>query len=180
VAVRVVEKPQLSIWMLFIPIIFLHFMHRMQTFKAGIEACSREFLYTKQRAIDLAFETVQRGAAQGVDTTAMPAEEGEAVGPDKAAEIRARQREEIRLSTEHYVKLFRADGGTYEALVRNAYANRALYSGFLDELERAEKEVNRAALHALGGDEHLAEITAKIEAAANILREQEARAIFSL
>lgn len=178
-AVRVVEKPQLSIWMLLIPIIFLHFMHRMQTFKAGIEACSREFLFTKQRALDLALATVRRDV-EGVDATAMPAEESAAEGPDKASEIRERQREEIRLFAEHYVKLFRAGGDTYEALVKNAYANRALYSGFLNELERAEKEVNRAALHALGGDEHLAEITSKIETAAKILREQEARAIFSL
>jgi hypothetical protein len=116
---------------------------------------------------------------QSVPAAALPAEEGDARTPGKAAEIRAGQLEEIRLFAEHYLKLFRAEGDTYEALVKSAYGNPALYAGFLAELEEAEKEVNRAALHALGGDADLAEITSKIERAAKVLRQEEAQAIFS-
>jgi hypothetical protein len=176
-AVRVVDKPQLSVWMVLIPIIFLHFMHRMQTFKAGIEACSREFLYTKKRALDLAFDIVRKDS-QNRPAAAAPPEEGEEAGLDKTREVRGNQLKEIRLLAEHYLKLFKAGGDTYEALVKNAYRNRDLYSGFLNKLEQAEKEVNRAALHALSGPENLSEIASKIETGAKILREEEARAIF--
>jgi hypothetical protein len=177
VAVRVVEKPQLSVWMLLIPIIFLHFMHRMQTFKAGVETCSREFLYTRKRALDLAFDAVQRGLPS-VPAAAIPAEEGDGQASGKVAGIRAGQLAEIRIFAEHYLRLFRTEGDTYEALVKSAYGSPAVYARFLGELEQAEKEVNRAALHALGSEQHLADITSKIESAAKTLRREEAQAIF--
>ncbi|MBC8247469.1 MAG: hypothetical protein H8E81_07780, partial [Deltaproteobacteria bacterium] len=61
VAVAVIEKPQLNLWMILIPIIFLHFFYRLKKFADGQKAFAGNFILTRKRALEAAAKSIESG-----------------------------------------------------------------------------------------------------------------------
>lgn len=101
---------------------------------------------------------------------------------DKAAGVRQKQMKEIELLFDHYVQLLKTEGDGYESVLKQAYVTGFSYMHFLSQIQKAEKEVNRAALQSFANNEDIkedyAEIISKIETAVETLREQEVKKIF--
>lgn len=97
---------------------------------------------------------------------------------EEATWVARKQKQEIDLLFDHYEKLLKARGDTYDSLVRNAYGTAANYRQFADRLRKAEDEVTRAVMQEFGHKEGYLEIVARIEEAVGSLREEKFRRIF--
>lgn len=164
IAVRVVEKPALSVWMILIPLVFLHYMQRRHTFKQGVEAVAAELLRTKREALELAC------------TGATPLAN---VANDRLASVRAAETAEVALLAQHYGRLLVAEGADYGALVREAYGNSPqAYDLAMQQIAQAELEVLAAAGEKCSGMADMAELVGALERARAEVRLHEARRTF--
>ena len=180
VASRVVKTPDLTVWAVMIPFIFLFNFLR---YKRASETFALNLLFTKRLALDAARDILNQGQsrqevlAQIEDRTSdILATDKEGVYSDK---IRRKQMDEISLLLDHYLKLLDAKGDNYESLVKNAYPTQDDYKAFLHELTRAEWAVNRAAIQALGKTETAYEVISEIEKTTEGIRTGQVEKIFS-
>jgi hypothetical protein len=170
IAVAIVEKPALSVWLILVPILFLHYMHRHQKFKAGVEACAREILSTRRQALEAA-----RAQLSGDAPTALS---NPAPATEKAEAIRSAQAQEVILLERHYERLLQVDGEDYDTLVARAYPEESEYASFLQLLQHTEQEVNRRVLEASGDTPAAADLVSRLEEAQREVSMQEARRVF--
>ncbi|MBE0465734.1 MAG: NF038143 family protein [Candidatus Desulforudis sp.] len=177
VATRVVDRPELSVWMILIPLVFLHYMYRHQKFQAAVEIFSEELMFTKKTALEAAFEIKKSGVSKAEALAGCFAAQQHEFST-KADEVRRRQLEEIDLLTDHYTRLFAAEGDSYQSLLMDAYPTRSRYTEFLMQLQQVEKEVNRAAISAFGQAEGFPEIMSRMEAVTEAIRLEETKKIF--
>jgi len=189
VARKVVDKPELSVWMFLIPIVFIYYIHRYQKFQAGVKLFSKEFVFTKKAALDAAFQITRNGVSKDEAlATCCPDEEAGSAADEALAtccsdtalvkEIRRKQFKEVAFLVDHYVRLLTADGDSYQSLVKKAYT-RAGYRQFLKQLQQVEKEVNQAAKHAFKETEGFLEFMSKMEVATELLRQEETKKLFN-
>ncbi len=136
VARIVIEKPVLSVWMILVPIFFVYYFYRLKKYADGSKDFVDNFLVTRQRCLDEACRAVQTGGGphvqQVVSLSSAPAKTHGAYA------------EWIRVLVDHYMDLLRADGDTYEALVRAVYKNRTNYLLFLNRLGQVEHQFDEA------------------------------------
>lgn len=162
---RVVDKPVVSIWMVLIPILFLHYMYRHQKFKAGVAAFAAEFLKPREQAMALALGTTEQ------DDTEPPA--GGAGISAAARELERAEAAQVAVLVEHYRRLLEAEGSTYGDLVRRAYPGRADYETHLYELGETDGDINAAVLKAAPGDAAVGEIIRCLDQALRAMRGDE-------
>jgi len=175
VALRVVEKPEISAWLIVAPLYFIFFWHRFKRYQNAVETFARELVFTKKTALDAAYDMARNGLSRE-EALRVHFPEPEDGFADR--EIGRRQRREIEFLIDHYLRLLRAEGETHEMLLKNAYRNRAAYLEFLKGLQEVEKEVNRAAMRVFSHAEDFAETMASMETATETLRMQEAQKTF--
>ncbi len=175
---KIVDRPRLSAWMIVIPIIFVQYLLGYRQYKPALEAVAKEFMTTKKAALNAAFDMVERGIPKEQALAGcLPSSEGGYAEPAK--EIRRKQLKEIDLLIDHYVKLLKAEGDSYHSLLKNAYLTRISYERFLNLLQQAEKEVNRAANRAFSQTtRNFSEMLSKTEEAAEALRTAEMNTVF--
>lgn len=173
-ALRVVDKPELSVWMILIPIIFLHFMHRAQKFKSGLGAITRELFGSRELALKLARDSIIAGTGAPDPAEHLPPDDGS----DTIRELRQAELQLSRLLIEHYRKLLSADGKDYEALVREAYGDAAGYRAYLDQLGEAEGWVASHARQAAADRIEAEQVLDRIGAARDEFRAEDLRACF--
>ena len=135
-ASHVLDKPELSIWMIIIPIIFVFYFYKFQKFIDGRKTFAEHYLVSRKRALDEAVEVVSTGREPDIENLATLSDV-----PDS---FRGQQAEVFAVLVEHFMKLLRLDGEDFASLVKSAYGDRMNYLLFLNRLNRAEKEVNTA------------------------------------
>lgn len=189
VAMRILDRPTISAWMILIPILFIHYISRYNKFKAGIEAFAREFIYTKRLALDAALDSIKSGA-QKPDAIQRAYNSYNKMGiADKAAGVRQKQMKEIELLFDHYERLLKTEGAerdSYESLLKRAYVTGFSYMQFLSQIQKAEKEVSRAVMQSFANKEadkeadkdDYSEIISRIETAVETLRDIEVKKIW--
>ncbi len=180
VAAKVLERPEVSVWMFLFPMAFIPFMQRYQVFKEKAEVVRQGYLFTKKTALEAAWR-IHRGELAPVQALAQARSK---VWRNPGAsgmilEIYQRQMVEIELLVGHYLALLGAEGDSWPALVRSAYGSYARYGEFLAELTRAEGAVNAVAGYAVkGATAAVPEVIARIEQALATVRAEEARGEF--
>lgn len=177
VAVKVIDKPEISAWMFLIPVIFIHYIHRYQKFQAGVKIFTKEFMFTKKVALDAAFEAIKDEAPKA-EAIARCYSHQQTNSTDRVKEIRQKQMKEIESLFDHYIKLLKAEGDAYQSLLKNAYKAYTNYTKFLKQLQQAEKEVNLEALQLISQTEGFPKIVSKIEVTTEHMRLKEADIIF--
>jgi hypothetical protein len=137
IAGQIVDKPTLSVWMILIPLLFVHYMQRLQVCRRAVAQVSDALLRSRCRALDLVCESF-------VSDTEGGAGEEDA----RIRTLRSAQEAEVALLARHYAKLLAVDGNEYAALVRRAYGTGDAYRELLDELRTIEHRVSAAAYDA--------------------------------
>lgn len=170
IGAAVFEKPRVSFWMVFIPILFLYFIYRMQKFKSDRAKFDDEFMTGRRRAMDIALGDA---AADGI--TEM---DWAALGSELPAPLQKPYIYWIKSLSSHYLDLLTANGDDFESLVRTVYCNRNNYLLTLDRLNNAEKEFYAALKPFLGSVEGTADIIATIESQSRRLRSDMVDRIF--
>jgi hypothetical protein len=171
VAGRVIEKPELSIWMILIPIIFLHFFYRLNKVANGRKGFVHNFMITRQRALDAALEGLETGQVPNPNELCRMSSSPEATYGVYAAWL--------KVLLDHYGKLLQAEGNSADELIRSVYKTRANYLLFLHQLHRAEKQFDAALTPHL--DASLRDVTTIIETMerqSDAYRREEADKIF--
>lgn len=146
VALAVIESKPITVWELMIPILLLFNFFQ---FKRGRETLALNFLFTKKLALEAAFEIVDKGKGKEEVREQIKETTANILAGDKqgvySSKIRQKQMKEMDLLIDHYLRLLEAEGKDYPSLVRNSYQTREHYASFLQELEKAEREVYQAA-----------------------------------
>jgi hypothetical protein len=153
IAAQVLDKPTLSVWMILVPLLFVHYMQRQQLFRRAVAQVSDALLKSRLRALDL--------VCAPVTPVTECADSGE---DERIGTLRNAQDAEVTLLARHYSKLLSVNGIDYAALVRCAYGNADAYRELLDELRTVERRVSLAAYEARP-DESSAELLQRLERA---------------
>ena len=171
VGAAVFEKPKVSFWMVLVPLLFLYFIYRMQRYKSGRMKFDEEFMTTRRRAMNLAFEAVEAGSRPDIDRIARESGLTEALEKPYASWL--------KVLVDFYMDLLAANGDSFESLVRSAYRNRTNYLLTLNRLNTVEKEFYAAIKPQLAATEGAAAVIATIETQSHQLRRDLAENIFA-
>ena len=171
VALAVIDRPQLNIWMILIPVIFVYHFYRLKKFADGRKDFAKNFIITRKRALEEALSSVTSGGKPDMDGLARMSSV-----PEK---IYGAYKKWLRVLWDHYQDLLRAKGDTFEALVRSSYKNRTNYLLFFNHLNRVERRFNTALKpHLYESTEGVDGIVTAIESISEQLRRKEAERIF--
>jgi hypothetical protein len=171
-ALKVLDKPLLQIWMIFIPIIFVYYFFEWQKYKKCNTSFNEQYICNFKYALDKAAVLVQDGTEPDLDTLAKM-QEIPAGAQKKLTEL-------YSVLVEHYEVLLRASGSDYQSLVRSAYKKHANYLLFVNQLNNAEKKFNAALRIQLEPViEDANDIICAIERFSEIIRRNDAEEIFS-
>ncbi|HBW35162.1 NF038143 family protein [Desulfosporosinus sp. BICA1-9] len=179
ITAKVLEKPELSAWMILMPIVFILFMQRSQKYKAASTAFCEGYLYTKKIALDTACR-IYKNEYSHEESIAMAAE---TVQKNPKAEqtvinIYNQQIEEIKLLCEHYLALLASKEDKYDQMVVSHYQTEDNYLCYINRLTKTEKEVTRATTSTFKDAVEVPEILGKMEKYLWELRVEEAKQFF--
>ncbi|MFB0559053.1 MAG: NF038143 family protein [Dehalococcoidales bacterium] len=153
VAIGVIVREPLTVWHLLIPLVFIFDFFRR---KRDTEIFARNFLFTKKLALDAAFD-INQGEDRQSRLAKVRDETRDRLVSQKlySGGIHQGQMAEVDLLIDHYAKLLKAEGNSYESLVKNAYQTRENYEALLHQLTSAEREIDRAVFKTLGETEEV-------------------------
>lgn len=170
IAVRAVEKPQVSFWLVLIPILFLYYIYRIKKYKKSLARFIEDFMTTRKRAMELAWDAVVAKEKPHLENAEWLQELSDDLqGPYRAWLIAL---------TDYYVSLLSQEGESFAQLVRSRYRNRSEYLLALNRLSSVEKEfyaVIKPRMQELDG---AAEVISTMEKSARILRRELAERIY--
>lgn len=178
VAVQVIRSKPLTVWDVTLPPVLIFTLLRL---KSAREMLARNFLFTKQLALDAALSIAREDQARSDARAGVKARTDEVLASDSRGiyshKIRQAQMREVDLLMDHYAGLLQTDGKDHEGMVRRAYDSKGSYLKFLDQLVEREADVKRAAMETLGEDDS-PEIVSKMESALEQIRTATADRIF--
>lgn len=164
------ERPVVSLWMVLLPILFLHFIYRMQKYKRGLVKFNEDFMITRNRAMDLAVEAIRNGFNPDIEQIVLKSNL-----PD---ELTKPYRSWVKVLVEYYSDLLAAKGKRFEDLAQSAYGNRTNFLLILNRLSGAEKELYSALQPRLSETEGVSTVITIIEEKTRQLRRELAKRIF--
>ncbi len=166
----VFEKPKVSYWMVFIPILFLYFLYRMQKFRNDRIKFNDEFMTPRRLAMENAFDVAEpRGKTETGDA---------AQGSTLPLPLQKPYTSWIETLSSHYLDLLAANGDDFESLVSAAYRSRDKYMLALERMNNAEKDFYTALKPLMAQVEGTAGIITTIESRSRRLRHETACRIF--
>lgn len=171
VSAVVIEKPTLSIWMILIPVIFVHFFYRLNKYSQGRKEFVEHFILTKKKALDEALTALESKRKPDANRLVQTANIPQGTSKTYIAWM--------KVLLDHYRDLLMSEGDSYESLIRSVYKNRTNYLLFLNSLSKAEKAFDNVLKPHLNNETSgVNDIVKKIETCATDLRREEASKIF--
>lgn len=171
IASAVVEKPKINLWMILLPILFMHFIYRSQKYKAGRLRFEEEFMVTCSRAIELAIEALESDTRPDINKVVRQYGLRDSLEEPYAAWLRT--------LFEYYLDLLKAEGDSFDQLVHSAYRNRSNYLLILNRLNTSEKNFYTELRSNMSGMEGTDDIITRIETQSRQLRRQLAEKMFA-
>lgn len=135
-ATQIINKPQLSLWMILIPIFFVFYFTNLSKYKNGCKQFAENYLIDKKRALNEAVEVVNGGREPDIRALSELS--------DITSKAREKQANILAILIEHYSILLKSEGEDFASLIRSAYGSLTDYLLFLNQLNQAEKEVNKS------------------------------------
>lgn len=171
-ASRVLDRPQLSLWMILIPIIFVFYFFQLQKFSTGRSSFAGHYLVSRKRALDEALRAVKSDTNPDITMLASLS--------DVPHDTRPQQAKVISILVDHYRTLLQSDGDDIAYLITSAYGNLTGFLLFLNSLSNAEKDRDAALKPYLKKtQEGIDDIVSRIETLSEQLRREVAEKIFS-
>lgn len=182
-AARVVDVPEVHVWMILIPIIFVLHFFRLSQAKNAKEQFFQGYMLSRRQALDAVWEYLREQGMSNKTSRRKPAQ----ILLDQLCDISAvpkkampQYRAFIEMLSEHYMDLLCAEGGSYEELVRRVYQNRTNYLLFLNQLNTAERGLNKAIKPHLPDEvEDVRNVLTSMEESMVEIRREQARSIFA-
>jgi hypothetical protein len=172
---QVIEKPQPSVWIIFLPILFVYYLHVIPKYKSNLRSFARDIMQFKFLVLDGALEEARTGVFPGERITA---DFKSSVSEEMAQAVQQKKIEEMEILRQHYLLLFGNAGKTYHELLRKSYGTAGNYRFFINRLFKAEKAVYEAVIQVSHPTPAAHEVVALMEKASEKLRETELKEIF--
>lgn len=173
---RIVKKPEVSVWMILLPILFVHHIQKVNQYKSGVQSFARGILSSKQKALDKAYREVSSGQALSYG----PKEyfPDATLETEKDQVLAKKQIKVIRIMEEHYMSLLNAGGDSLEDLLRQAYQSPGKYRSYLERLKAAEQDLNQYLVDHIHTNGESSAVVRHIEKNCDMLREEEIKRLF--
>jgi len=170
---QVLVKPKLSVWMIFIPFIFIFYFQDFSKYKQQRKEFLVNWLLSRKKALN--------EAEAAIDEKRKPDTKVLADQADLKPKVVGKYEHLLKVMVTHYTALLKAGGETYDDLVRSAYENRqGEYLFFINQLTEAEQALNKALLPELRkNSQNVGATIKKIENASGKLRRSEINEIFA-
>ncbi len=172
VSAAIVDKPQVAVWMILIPVFFVFYFWQLKKYSEGRKSFSNNFLITRQRALEVACQSVMSESEIKIDALV----EAE----DVPVAAREQYRSWVILLASHYKDLLLSKGESFRELVRSTYRSKKQYGKFIEELNKAEKSFNaKLKPHLEIAESDVKDIISRMEDICAALRQQELKEIYS-
>jgi hypothetical protein len=170
-ALRVIEKPTVSVWTILIPILFVYHMYRHSQYVDGRKQFVEHYLMSRTNAV--------REAAAALAEARAPDVARLAVANGTAADIQPLLQDLLRELVEHFMTLLKADGRDRDSLVRFSYESGTAYLLVMNRLNASERKLYEAlGIRLQEQQEGANSMVASIEVESERLRREEAHRIF--
>lgn len=172
----VLKKPETSVWMILIPILFVHHMFKAKEYRENVRSFARNIFSTRQKALDKAYREAETGRSisYGVDDyfpdVTLVSKEDKVLAEKQIRVIRAME--------DHYLAMLKWPGKTLEELIRGVYRGEGEYRRYLERLTEAEIEVSRYLMEHFHVTEEKRTVARSIESRSAELRELEVKFFF--
>lgn len=196
-AFRVVDQPEVHVWMILIPFIFVIHIFRAKRAKEARASFASGYMLSRKKIVTALWERLRTAETPAACRT-MARDEGLAEVVDDvcstsgvAPQAMQAYRAYMELLTQHYARLFCAEPEKqtadatelYDELVRASYPSRKAYARFFSELNRAERIMNHAIQQNLDDEDvvedEASQVVETMEKYATSIRRDEAKDIFS-
>jgi len=177
VAQALIPTPELHIWMILIPVIFVFHFYNLSKVSKGRKAFVHNFLITRRKTMEEVHASLEEQRKPDIERLAD--------SPDVPDAIRHHYVAWLQTLAAHYTALFRAKGASFEEMARAAYGSKARYAEAIRKLNDAEMRFNSAlrpmldkdpkAAHAADDAERVIALMQEISVS---LRKEQAKAIF--
>lgn len=135
-ALKILERPTLSVWMILIPVVFIYYFYRYKKFAEGKRDFAKNYMISRRQALAKAVEFVN--GDNKADVSGIPANIG------LNGDTKSCYAELLFLLYDHYIRLLKSSGGTYRDLVKGAYGSSGEFTIFLNKLTRIEGRLNES------------------------------------
>ncbi len=170
-ASELIVKPELSLWMILIPIFFVFFFFRLNKVKTGREEFVRNFMITRRNTLEETYDAIREERKPNLGKLCEIT--------DAPAETHPVYRDWVKVLSAHYLRLIQSGGSDFEEMVKAAYKSRKSYLLFLNRLNQAEKTFNRVlSQHIKDADEGVGEVIREMEKHSEKLRRDDAERLF--
>lgn len=170
-ALRVIEKPTASVWMILIPILLVYHMYRHSRYVDGKKQFVEHYLMSRTNAV--------REAAAALAEARAPDAARLAAANDMAADIQPLLQDLLVALIEHFMTLLKADGKDLDSLVRSSYGSGTAYLLAMNRLNAAERKLYDAlSIRLQEQQEGVNGMVASIEVESERVRREEAHRIF--
>lgn len=173
---RVVKKPEISVWMILLPILFVHHAYRVNQYKEGVKGFAKGIMSSKLKALDKSYREISSGETIEFETQDYFPDVELKTLSDKA--LAQKQEKVIRIMESHFRALLNASGETMDELLKNVYRSDREYRQYFEALMEAEKRLNLYLIEKVHTDEATAAVVREIESNCEALREEEVRYFF--
>ena len=173
VALKVVNRPLLALWMILIPIFFIYYFFQLKGYKKGLEDFIKNFMISRDKALDEVVFALERGTKPDLDELV-----SQQVGNMKP-KAQAAYRQWMASLVEHYQLLLEGRGRNYADLVKWSYREKSSYLLLCNHLNRVEHDFNSFLISGIDGDpKELKGIVKIMEAEVEQQRRQAADTIY--
>lgn len=169
IAARVVEKPAMSVWMVLLPILLIHYFYRLQKFRAGAEAFAAHYMEPRLKALD---------TAAGHQLPATPPSSLRAPSKEAANRLYDASRTYISIVAAHYRRLLDASGDDYPSLVHSAYGDADEFERYILDSIEACSAINDVVLDITDPAEGFGDIVRRMETAMRDLHRHDFNRLF--
>ncbi len=174
IALEVIDKPALALWMILIPVFFVFYFWQLKRYANGLRDFSKNFLITREKSLQTAYEGLPSISIPSVDEIV-----------EQAADLSEKQkglyRQWVEVLVCHYHHLLLVDGDSYEELVRNHYKKKSNFLLAMNQLNISEKQFNKELFRKYDDTtvDSVQTVVKEMEQAVEKERKKEAKLIFS-
>ena len=137
---EIIQKPEVSVWMILIPLLFLHHIYKINQYKTDIRSFAQKMMIPKKKALDKAYD--EASAGRKIPYQVRDYFPGLDLNSEQDKILAEKQVRVIQVMEAHYLALLKTSGRSFEEIFKNVYRSRSRYRNYLSNLEKNEKALN--------------------------------------
>lgn len=164
--IKIFKKPQLSVWMILIPIIFVFFLQQLNKYKKDKSEFIKNYLLSPNRALNEAYESIKENREFTIESMVEMA--------DLKPASNKSYRHLMTILTQYYVDLLGVKGDLFGDLIQSAYPEKTAYQTVIDNINNGWSSLNQTIVKDLAASTpEVVETVQKIENATIALRNED-------